>query len=173
MPSHKPPGPPVTSGPYLEAWPTVNSPQGNRPQRAQFGVGSGPGPITGAVSAGGASLPASSVSVYDLTQFVVIGGSKPFSVPQISTLIIEAPPSYRNYLHLRNASGVGGANLYVEFGANAIADASGVAGSGIRLEPNEQILWDDKIPQDDLYAIADAAGGLLVVSFGVIAIPGP
>lgn len=169
----KPPGPPVSSGPYLDAWPTVNSPQGNRPQRAQFGVGDGPMPVTASVSAGGATVPPTSVSVYDLTQFVVIGGSKPFSVPQVSTLIIEAPPGYRNYLHLRNASGEDGANLYVEFGANAIADATGVAGSGIRLEPNEQILWDDKIPQDDLYAIADAAGGLLVVSFGVIAVPGP
>lgn len=168
----KPPGPPVSSGPYLDAWPTVNSPQGNRPQRAQFGIGDGPMPVTASVSAGGAAVPPTSVSVYDLTQFVVVGRSKPFSVPQVSTLIIDAPASYRNYLHLRNASGVGGANLYIEFGANAIADSAGIAGSGIRLEPNEQILWDDKIPQDDLYAIADAAGGLLVVSFGVIAIPG-
>lgn len=166
-------GPPVSAGPFIDAWPTVNSPQGNRPDRAAFGVGSGPMPAMGNVSAGGAYIPPDSASTYDLSQFVIVGGSKPFSVPQVSTLIVETPPSYRTYLHLRNASGVGGANLYIEFGANAVADGAGIAGSGIRLEPNEQILWDDKIPQDDLYAIADAAGGLLVVSFGVIAIPGP
>lgn len=173
MRRYKPLGPPVASGPYLDAWPTVNSPQGNRPDRASFGVGSSPMPSLGNVSAGGAFIPPDSAPTYDLSQFVIVGGSKPFSVPQISTLIIEAPPSYRNYLHLRNASGAGGANIYIEFGANAVADAIGIAGSGIRMEPNEQFLWDDKIPQDDLYAIADAAGGLLVVSFGVIAVPGP
>lgn len=169
------PPPPVGVGPYIDPWPKADSPQMRRPDPASFVIGAGPGgsgpvPNLNFSGSAGAIVPPGSMSIYDLSQFVTINGSKPFAVPTTSTKLVNQPPSFRTYLHLRNASGAGGANIFVEFGADAVADSAGIAGSGVRLEPNEQILWDAKIPQDDIYAIASAAGALLVISYSVIVI---
>lgn len=168
--------PPVEPGPYVDAWPTAQSPQLKRPRPGQFTIGSNaPGvfPVDGPTGGGGAVSPPGSVPVYDLSEYVTLNGSNAYAVATTSTLILKRPSSWRNYIHLRNASGVGGANLYVEFGDEARADAAGVGGSIIRLAPNEQILLDKRVAQDDLYAIADAAGGILVVAFSVYSFPGP
>ena len=167
---------PVTPNQYIDPWPAVNPVMPSRPGGNAFTVGAGAGaaasgPIPNLPGVGGSRVPVGSASIYDMCRFATLNGSKAFSIGTASsTPILDQSPSYRNFLHLRNASGTGGANLYVNFGDVAIADGTGIAGSGFRLEPNEQLLFDSVVPQDDLYAIADAAGGLLVVSWSVIAV---
>lgn len=131
------------------------------------------GPVLNVGGGSGLSIPPAAAAIYDLARFALLNGSKPFAVAQTSTApLVDQPPSWRNFLHFRNASGSGGANLYINFGDVAAIDGSGIAGSGFKLAPDEQILFDAVVPQDDIYAIADAAGGLLVISYSVIAIPG-
>lgn len=172
-----PPG--VTPHGYIDPWETADPVMPRPPGREAFSVGGsslyggGAGPALGAgagVGVGGASA----VPVYDLPRYVMVQGSKVFSVGQISvSSLLDRAPTWRNFLHFRNASGAGGANIYINFGAVAVIDVAGMAGSSFRLAPDEQILFDAAVPQDDIYAIADAAGGLLACSFGVIALPMP
>lgn len=170
--------PPVFPGPFLDPWSTVNQVDPRKPSPAAFTVGSGaapagPAPITNVSGGSGLAIPPAAVAIYDLARFAILNGSKPFTVAQTSVApLVDQPPSWRSFLHFRNASGSGGANLYINFGDVAAIDGSGIAGSGFKLAPDEQILFDAVVPQDDIYAIADAAGGLLVISYSVIAIPG-
>jgi len=115
--------------------------------------------------------PPNATAYFDLARFHLANGSKAFTVGTTSTPIIQRPPSWRNYLHLRNASAAG-IDMYVDFGAAASIDGTGIGGSGVKLLVDEQILWDASVPQDDVYAIASGAGGILIVTYGVISIPG-
>ena len=158
---------------YIDPWTTIDPVMPRGPARGDFSVGgSAPGSFTP-----GAVLPPAGpglTPVYEYQRYALINGSKIFTVGTSSVVsLLDKSTSWRNFLHLRNASGSGGANIFVNFGALAVADSAGVAGSGFRLAPDEQILFDASVPQDDMYAIADAAGGLLVVSFSVMALPGP
>ena len=85
-----------------------------------------------------------------------------FAIATTSAKIIDQPPSKRNLLMLRNTSAT--ANIYVEFAKDAT-----VANTVLRITPNTVILFDVVVPQDDIYAIADAASATLSVSFSTIA----
>lgn len=76
-----------------------------------------------------------------------------------SAQFLQEPSSKRNFLGLRNASAAGGANIYISFGRDAST------ASWLVLIPGQIILFDTVVPQDDCYAIADAAGGLLSYAF--------
>ena len=92
---------------------------------------------------------------------------------QVAPAIVTAPDSQpfllgpntqRNLLMFRNAS-VGGQNIFIEFGK--VASPATV----LILVPNQIILFDGVVSQDDLYAACDVAGGLL--SFGYSTIGNP
>ena len=87
-------------------------------------------------------------------QFVRVSNSAP------GTLILPAPDTRRNALILRNISAT--ANIYVAFGSNATSS------SALYLTPKTMILFDTVVPQDDVFAIADAASASIVVAQSVI-----
>jgi len=167
--------PPVYPGPFIEAWPDPNNPQIMRPSGANapyVGAVSGVVPVMSAGGGNGMQVPQSAPPIYDLARYCVLNGSRSYSIGTVSGKIIDSPPTRRNFLYFRNASGAASTtNIYVDFGVDARIDGIGIGGSILRLAPNEQMLCDAGIPQDDIYAIADAAGGLLVVAYGVIQLP--
>lgn len=73
------------------------------------------------------------------------------------TLLLTEPDFVRNYLMMRNNSVA--ANIYVAFGSPASAN------SVLRITPNNMILFDTVVPQDDVYAFADAASGFLSFNY--------
>lgn len=76
-----------------------------------------------------------------------------------SAQFLQEPSTRRNFLGLRNASAGGGANIYIGFARDAST------ASWLVLVPGQVILFDTVVPQDDLYALADAAGGVLTYAF--------
>lgn len=92
------------------------------------------------------------------------------AIPQESALFLEQPPNRRNMLMLRNSSGVGGANLYISFGTPAGLTSTLVLGPATAANPSGQIvMFDTVVPQNDVYAFADAAGGVLSYAYGNMA----
>lgn len=81
------------------------------------------------------------------------------AVGLVSAQFLQEPSTLRNFLGLRNASPGGGANIYIGFARDASS------ASWLVLVPGQVILFDVSVPQDDLYALADAAGGLLSYAF--------
>ncbi|NDF13440.1 MAG: hypothetical protein EB060_11590 [Proteobacteria bacterium] len=75
-----------------------------------------------------------------------------------SVKFLDQPIGKRNFLGFRNAS-TGGQTLYIDFSANA------TTGSWLQIPPGTLVLFDTVVPQDDLYAIADAAGGQLAYAY--------
>lgn len=65
----------------------------------------------------------------------------------------------RNFLMMRNN---GASNIFIEFGRDASIY------SVIRLSPNQIITFDLRVPQDDVYALSDVAGGALSYSFSQV-----
>lgn len=78
----------------------------------------------------------------------------------LSAKFLDMPTNKRNYLALRNNSTT--ANIYVEF------DRDATTHSVIRLTPNTMILFDVVVPQNDIYALADAAGAELCYGYSTI-----
>ena len=77
---------------------------------------------------------------------------------------LVAPVTQRNTLIVRNAS-TAGQNVYLEFGKPcSIATV-------LLLAPNQILLFDDVVSQDDLYAACDAAGGILAYGYSTIGSP--
>jgi hypothetical protein len=84
-----------------------------------------------------------------------------FAVGVTSVSIIDAPVTFRNFLAFRNT---GTTNLFISFGVAATQQ------SWLRLASNTIILFDAVVPQDDIFAISDAAGGALSVAYSTVAI---
>lgn len=98
------------------------------------------------------------IPIFDAHHYGKFNGSNPVSVPNGSSLLVLAEPTgLRNMLMFRNASAV--ANIYLDFGTDA-----GLF-STVRLTPNTMLLYDTVVPQDDVYAYADAASAVLSYSF--------
>lgn len=79
----------------------------------------------------------------------------------LSAKFLDQPTNKRNMLLLRNAST--SANIYIEFGKDASVNST------LKLAAGAILLFDVVVPQDDLYALADASGGLLAYSYSTIA----
>lgn len=150
--------PPVVRGPFVTPWPANARGLPALPNRARAL------PTMPVQASGGVALPSDTTPTVELARLAVANGSKVFDVSSAaSTPILTRPPNIRNFLYLRNASAT--ANIYVDFGG----DASAL--SAIRLEPNEQLLLDAVVLQDDMNAFADAANGVLSVMFSNVALP--
>lgn len=78
----------------------------------------------------------------------------------VGVAFLLQPDTKRNFLSLRNASAV--ANIYIDFGKPASAF------SPILLTPGQTVLFDTVVPQDDLYALADAAAASLIWGYSQI-----
>ena len=88
-----------------------------------------------------------------LIEAVQAVGTTPLLILQLS-----ADPVVRNFLAIRNSSAT--QNLYIGFG-NAPS-----VNSWCRLAPNTIILFDTVVPQNDLWAVCDAAGGQVSWGYG-------
>lgn len=82
------------------------------------------------------------------------------AVTQTSQKFLDQSPTKRNLLLLRNNSAT--ANLYIDFGKDASINST------LKLTPNQMILFDTVVPQDDLFVLGDTAG-FLSYSFSTIA----
>lgn len=83
-------------------------------------------------------------SLVDLSQIIGI----------VSIKIVDQPIGKRNLLGFRNAS-TAAQNLYIGFGGAATTN------SWLALAAGALILFDTVVPQDDIYAVSDAAGAVL------------
>lgn len=92
-------------------------------------------------------------------RYATLNGSLVFQVTTLSQLVLPAPQNYRNMLMMRN---VGANVLYIEFGRDASTNAT------IQLQPNQILLFDTVVPQDDVSAIAGAGTSTLSLSFSNI-----
>lgn len=97
-------------------------------------------------------------TIRDPHRYAILSGSARLNVGTTSGLILASPPTSRNFLVIRNVSAA--ANIFVDFGI-----AADITRTPIRLIPNAILIFDDVVPQDDVFAIADAAGGVVGISF--------
>jgi hypothetical protein len=70
-----------------------------------------------------------------------------------SVKFLDQPIAKRNMLGFRNASSV--QNIYISFNSDATLT------TWLKITPGAMMLFDTVVPQDDLYAIADAANAVL------------
>jgi hypothetical protein len=91
----------------------------------------------------------------------IVNGTIVAAVPQQSTLVLSQSDVSRNFLIIRNTSTL--ANVYINFGNDANAGLS-----TLLLAPNGFVGFDVVVPQDDVFAIADAAGGQLSISYSTV-----
>ena len=80
------------------------------------------------------------------------------NVGTTSIKFLDAPIGKRNFLGFRNAS-TGGQVLYIEFNAQA------TTGAWLAITQGQLVLFDTVVPQDDLYVISGAAGGILAYAY--------
>lgn len=80
------------------------------------------------------------------------------TVGTTSIKFLDAPIGKRNMLGFRNAS-TGTQNIFIGFGSQATTSA------WMKLMPGQIVLFDDVVPQDDLYVIADAASATFAYAY--------
>ena len=129
----------------------------DRPVFRPFVGVSGPAPSTGPLSGGGFEIVDLHHYASLITGLVAVG-----IVSAVSPFLTESG-NRRNFLGFRNNSAT--ANVFLDFGVNA------TAGSWLRLTPNQIVLFDAVVPQNDVYAFADAVGGSLAYAYSTIALP--
>lgn len=93
----------------------------------------------------------------------VLEASTPVANGQ-SAMFLSQPTGNRNMLMFRNTAvaGLGAPNIYISYGQNASLL------SIIKLLPGDFMLLSEVVPQDDLYAYADAAAAVLAYGYSVI-----
>ncbi|NDC10234.1 MAG: hypothetical protein EBZ75_13015 [Oxalobacteraceae bacterium] len=79
------------------------------------------------------------------------------NVDTASIKFLDAPIGKRNFLGFRNASAT--QTLYIDFNAQA------TTGAWLALTAGTIVLFDTVVPQDDLYVISSAAGGVLAYAY--------
>jgi len=103
-----------------------------------------------------------SAMIFDEHHYARLNGQVIINCPAgVSVMALAGPSNLRNLLQFRNASAT--ENIYVSFGAEASTTAL------LMLEPNDQVLYDVVVPQDDIYAYASSAAVLII---GYSTIPG-
>ena len=98
--------------------------------------------------------------IRDPWHYAMLNGSQAFPIGTQSQLVVASPPNMRNLLTARN---IGTTNLYLDFGIDASANRSVYL-----LVPGAVLLFDTVVPQDDVYCVSDAAGGILGIAFSNI-----
>lgn len=142
--------PPVIPLPTLEPWAQPQSldqlPRFDTPEN---------GPLIGR---GNFAMPGANASpVRDPHHYALLSGSASAVIDTTSVLILASPPTYRNLVIMRN---IGTTNLYIDFGIAADPNRT-----PIRLVPNAILIFDSVVPQDDVFCISDAAGGIIGLSY--------
>lgn len=103
------------------------------------------------------ALPQATADVREVYRYAsLITVSLPLSVQSIKFL--DAPIGKRNFLGFRNAS-PGLQVIYIDFNATA------TTGSWLALAPGTLVVFDTVVSQDDLYAVASAAGAVLAYAY--------
>lgn len=121
-------------------------------------------PFPGSIpSQAGGPAPGESTFIDDPWHVATIVGSVylPGLVGVDVQTFLAAPNTRRNLLMFRNSS-LAGQNVFIEFGKPTSTD------SVIVLVPNQILLFDSVVSQDDLYAGCDVAGGRLAYAFSTI-----
>lgn len=80
------------------------------------------------------------------------------NVDTTSIKFLDAPIGKRNFLGFRNAS-PGTQIIYIDFNAQA------TTGAWLALTAGTLVLFDTVVPQDDLYVVSSAAGGVLAYAY--------
>lgn len=102
--------------------------------------------------------PGGPVPVNDAHRYAFLRGEIVAAVNNGSSLLILAQNDVRrNMMLVRNSSAT--ANLYISFGTQATLN------SPLYLTPNQMVLFDTVVPQDDVYAYGDAAGAQITLAF--------
>lgn len=99
--------------------------------------------------------------VQDGWRRATVNGTIIVPVDTVSVLVLAQSDVARNFLIIRNTSA--GANIYINFGNDATAGLS-----TLLLAPNGFVGFDVVVPQDDIFAVADAAGGQLSISYSTV-----
>ena len=79
------------------------------------------------------------------------------NVDTTSIKFLDAPIGKRNFLGFRNASAT--QTLYIDFNATA------TTGAWLAITAGTLVLFDTVVPQDDLYVVSSAAGGVLAYAY--------
>ena len=97
--------------------------------------------------------------VFDAGDYTLLNGEQVYvlGLSATATLILSRPNTLRNFLLMRNAATT--ANIYVSFGTPASAN------SILKIIPGNHVLFDTRIPQDDVFAFSDAADGTIIVAY--------
>ena len=102
--------------------------------------------------------PGGAVMVFDAHRYAWFRGDQVVAVNNAAdTLVLPQSDPLRNMLLIRNSSAT--ANLYISFGKQADLN------SPLYLTPNQMVLFDTGVPQDDVHAYADAAAGQISIAF--------
>lgn len=137
--------PPVRPLPVLRPWSAPQSLDSTPENR-----------LSGVAAASGALLEARrAVATREAHRYATVSGSLPFDVTTTPQTILAAPQNYRNFLGIRN---VGAANIFVDFGRDASTDST------FLLVPNQIILFDTVVPQDDV-SVLGAGASRVSISF--------
>lgn len=133
--------PPVRPLPILRPW---SAPQTADPtaENRRLGVAAASGALLEARQA---------AAVREAHRYATINGSLVYTVSTTPLQVLAASQNYRNFLAMRNN---GAANIFVEFGREASSNST------ILLVPNQIILFDTVVPQDDVSAVGSAASEL-------------
>jgi len=103
-----------------------------------------------------------SIRISDIWRRAIINGQITAPVNLTSTLVLQQSDVFRNLLLIRNNSGA--ANVFLNFGNDAATNSSVIV-----LGPGGFVGFDTVVPQDDIFAIADAAGGTIAIAFSTTA----
>lgn len=139
------------------------------PQRTTSIGGKALLPMPGLVPSGNAAAPVGQSTNYVSDPWhqatIVSASNTPGVVANADQIpFLLAPTTQRNLLMLRNAS-LGGQNILVEFGKPCSTVTV------LLLVPNQIILFDEVVSQDDLYCACDIAGGILAFAYSTIPNP--
>lgn len=148
---------PLWASPGLQGTPNNLPPAGDRVQPR------GPTPIG---RTGPGSSPAPSPNAQALPPTVLVRErhryanviETPLNVETVSRTVLQQPTGLRQYLTLSNRS-PGSQVLFVAFGTQASLLSS------LSLQPGQAILFDAVVPQNEVFAISDTAGGILTVAY--------
>ena len=142
--------PPVRPMPVVRPW---SAPQTSDPaaENRRLGIAAASGALLEARQA---------AAVRSAHAYATINGSVVFSVSAtIPATVLPAPQNFRNFLAIRNT---GTTNVFVEFGRDASTQST------IFLVPNQIILFDTVVPQDDVSVLAQGGTGGVSLSFSNI-----
>lgn len=108
--------------------------------------------------------PATQTGVFDPHHYAQVNSTSiPVPTTATQTPFLTQPATLRNMLAMRNPNAT--ANIFIDFGQSASALST------IRIAPGQTLLFDEVVPQDDLYCFADAAAATLSFAYSNIVRP--